>query len=119
MPVYKDFICPGTADQKWISRTLGSLKYDSSTVWLMNRDEGEYRLYPVSLATFDAWASSHRDYKHPLQFSNDVLLVVIMYPPHDRAAFAIVQEIYYQATQICQPARCGLWMGTGCIRHSQ
>jgi len=75
------------------------------------------RLYPVSLATFDAWASSHRDYKHPLQFSNNVLLVVIIFPPHDGAASAIVQEIYYQATQTRQAARCGLWMRTGCIRH--
>ena len=83
----------------------------------MNREEGEYRLYPVSLASFDAWTSSHPDYKHPLQFSNNVLLVVIMYPPHDGAALSIVQEIYYQTTQICQPARCGLWMRTGCIRH--
>jgi hypothetical protein len=83
----------------------------------MNRDEGEYGLYPVSLATFDAWTSSHQDYKHPLQFSNNVLLVVIMYPPHDGAASAIVQEIYYQAAQLCQPARPGLLMRTGCIRH--
>jgi len=48
--------------------------------------KASYRLYPVSLATFDAWASSHRDYKHPLQFSNNVLLVVIIFPPHDGAA---------------------------------
>ena len=86
MPVYKDFICPGTADQKWIRRTLGSLKYDSSALWLMNRDEGEYRLYPVTLAAFDAWASSHPDYKHPVQFSNNVLVVIVMLPPHDGAA---------------------------------
>jgi len=117
MPVYKDFICPGTADQKWIRRTLGSLKYDSSALWLMNRDEGEYRLYPVTLAAFDAWASSHPDYKHPVQFSNNVLVVIVMLPPHDGAAHTIMHEITYQANQIFHPARSGLVDRTGRTRH--
>jgi len=46
--------------------------------------------YPVDLAAFDAWASSHKTTSILTNFPKNVLLVVTLYPPRDCAALAMV-----------------------------
>ena len=59
----------------------------------MNRGPGEYRISPVDAKTFLEWADNHKDYPYPLQYSQDTVVVNIMYPLHDRAANIIIQQI--------------------------
>ena len=98
-----------SADQKWINRrpTPGSLKCDSSALWLTNRDGGEYRLIlsisPLLMSGRPPTKTTSILTNFPKTSSLSSLCIRLVTVPR--------LPWYYQAAQICQPARCGLWMG--------
>ena len=71
--------------------------------WLMIGLAGEYRLYPIDQETFDAWSETHQDYPHSIQFSQKVLVVTIILPPHDGAAGIIMHRISRAVDALCHP----------------
>ena len=114
-PIYKDYISPqDPANSKWLAQTLGSIRFSLRVVaWLIERHEGEHRLSHVDVDTFDAWAAAHPDYPHGVQFDNGLIVVTVMFPPHDGAAGAIIQHIRDQAFLLCAPENRKLSARTG------
>lgn len=80
-----------------------------------DRLAGEYRLYPIDQETFDAWSETHQDYPHSIQFSQKVLVVTIILPPHDGAAGIIMHRISRAVDALCHPTEPELYLHTGCI----
>ena len=66
----------------------------------MDRNEGEYRISPIDVDTFDKWAEKHPDYPHRIQFAHDTVIIVVMYPPHDGSSTAIMQQIKFEVDMI-------------------
>jgi len=114
-PVSKDYISPQEpADKRWLASTLRSIRSAfCAAAWLIDSDIGEHRLNRVGIDTFDAWAAAHPDYPHRLQLDNGLLVVTVMYPPHDGAAAAIVNHVRDRAIFKCYPADCKLTSRTG------
>jgi hypothetical protein len=50
-----------------------------------------------------------------MQYEKDLLVVVVMYPPHDRLSSIIIQEVKAETDRMCAPGRARLSSGTGCI----
>ena len=78
----------------------------------MNRSPGEYTIFPVDNQTFHAWAESHKDYPHRLQYSQDTVVVNVMYPPQDRSSNIIIQQILRRVDAV-NGAEVNLSIGTG------
>jgi hypothetical protein len=98
-----------------VSQILGTVKFVFNVFQpLMSRQAGEYRISPVDEPTFTHWAGRHPDYHHPIQYANDLLVVVVMYPPHDRSSSIIIQEVKAEIDRMCAPGRARLSTGTGC-----
>jgi hypothetical protein len=115
IPIYKDYISPqDPANSKWLAQTLGSIRFSLRVSgWLIERHIGEHRLTRVCVDAFDGWAAAHPDYPHPVQFDNRIIVVTVIFPPHDGAAGAIIQHIRDQAFLKCAPADCKLSARTG------
>jgi hypothetical protein len=112
---YIDYPSPPKSDYRYLSRTLGSLKYSSIIIMrLMHRNPGEHRVFPVDLATFESWVEKHKDYPHRLQYADETVVVVVMYPPHDMSANAIIQQILREADRKSHPSVPRVLIGTGC-----
>jgi hypothetical protein len=57
---YRDYPSPRKNDYQHLSRVLGTVKYTSTIdALLMDRNEGEYRISPIDVNTFDKWAEEH------------------------------------------------------------
>jgi hypothetical protein len=116
MNKFVDIVFPGNGSVKDLSRVLSNLRYSLTHIlWLTNSDAGEYRLTPVSLTVFDAWAKSHPQYPHSIQFENHTIVVTVMLPPHDGAAGIIAQHIVLNVHIMCQPRDAKIWSRTGRI----
>lgn len=116
MSVYKDYICPQTNGLQYVSQILGTVKFIFNVFQLLtSRQPGEYRISPVDEPTFTQWADSHPDYHHPIQYANGLLVVVVMYTPHDRSSSIIIQEVKAEIDRMCAPGKARLSIGTGCI----
>ena len=76
---------------------------------------GEYRIYPVDEQTITNWIDRHPEYQHPIQYANKLVIVVVMYPPHDGSSSIIIQEIKAEVDRMCSPGRARLSTRTGCI----
>jgi hypothetical protein len=99
-----------------LSRILNGFKYGLVDISLvMNRDAGEYRIGPVSLKVFDTWAARHPQFPYGIQYDNNLVVVTIVLPPHDRSAAIIVQHITRLVDRMCTGNDANFWSGTGCM----
>jgi len=85
IPIHKDYLSPqDPANSKWLAQTLGSIRFSLRVSgWLIERHIGEHRLTRVCVDAFDGWAAAHPDYPHPVQFDNRIIVVTVIFPPHD------------------------------------
>jgi len=79
---------------------------------------GEYRISPLPLETFDNWAKSHPEFPHPLQYSQQELVISIILPPHDRTAGVIVRHILKAVDKMCPQDDARVEFGTGRIYYT-
>ena len=116
MDGFFDISFPKNGSIQDLSRIIAGLKYCLfDNVCLMNRNEGEYRISPVTVAAFDKWANSHPQFPYGLQFANQCIVVTIMLPPHDGAAGIIAHQISRTVDRMCPMNDANFWSRTGCI----
>ena len=114
MDNFVDIVFEGKDPVKDLSRLLSMFRYSLTYIpWLTNRKPGEYRLGPVPLIVFDAWAKSNPQYPHGIQFENETVVVTVVQLPHDGAAGIIAQHIVLNAHGMCQPKDAKIWSHTG------
>ena len=107
---------PKTGSIQDLSRIIAELKYCLfDDVCLMNRNEGEYQISPVTVTAFDKWANSHPQFPYGLQFANQYIVMTIIFPLYDRAAGIITHQISRTVDKMCPMNDTNFWLGTGCI----
>jgi hypothetical protein len=71
--------------------------------------------FPWTSLNLDTWAKSHPQFPHPLQYSQQELVINIMFPPHDRTAKIIVRHILKAVDRMCPLDDAKVESGTGRI----
>lgn len=116
MDNYQDITFPNGGNERQLASILGRIRFCLIIPpWLMSRTEGEYRIAPVDLKTFDTWANKHSQFPHAIQYSRNTLVINVMLPPHDGAAGIIGQHISRVVDRMCPQNDADVWCHTGRI----